>query len=161
KAIGIFDSGVGGLTVLAEIRKTLPYENIIYLGDTKNFPYGNRKKEEIIKFAEQNVKMLIEKQVKIIVIACGTATSQALDVLKKKFDNQIKGIIDPTVKYIEEKRYNQIGVIATEGNIRSGAWERKLKEKMPQIEVINKACPMLATIAEEGKAQSLEGRKVI
>ena len=160
-AIGIFDSGVGGLTVLAEIRKTLPYENIIYLGDTKNFPYGNRKKEEIIKFAEQNVKMLIEKQVKIIVIACGTATSQALDVLKKEFDIPIIGIIDPTVKYIEEKKYNQIGVIATEGTIRSGAWERKLKEKMPQIEVINKACPMLATIAEEGKAQSLEGRKVI
>ena len=160
-AIGIFDSGVGGLTVLAEIRKTLPYENLIYLGDTKNFPYGNRKKEEIIKFAEQNVKMLIEKQVKIIVIACGTATSQALDVLKKKFDIPIIGIIDPTVKYIDEKKYNQIGVIATEGTIRSGAWERKLKEKMPQIEVINKACPMLATIAEEGKAQSLEGRKVI
>lgn len=105
--------------------------------------------------------MLIEKQVKIIVIACGTATSQALDVLKKEFDIPIIGIIDPTVKYIEEKKYNQIGVIATEGTIRSGAWERKLKEKMPQIEVINKACPMLATIAEEGKAQSLEGRKVI
>ena len=161
KAIGIFDSGVGGLTVLAEIRKTLPNENIIYLGDTKNFPYGSKSKEEIIEFAIQNVKTLMEKQVKVIIIACGTATSQALDVLKQKFDIPIIGIIEPTVEYIKNKKYQEIGVIATEGTIRSGAWEQKLKEENPQINVINKACPMLATIAEEGKAQSAEGRKVI
>jgi len=161
KAIGIFDSGVGGLTVLAEIRKTLPNENIIYLGDTKNFPYGSKSKEEIIEFAIQNVKTLIEKQVKVIIIACGTATSQALDVLKQKFDIPIIGIIEPTVEYVKNQNYQDIGVIATEGTIRSGAWEQKLKEKMPDIKVTNKACPMLATIAEEGKAQSPEGRQVI
>lgn len=161
KAIGIFDSGVGGLTVLAEIRKALPNENIIYLGDTKNFPYGNRSKEEIIEFAIKNVETLIEKQAKIIVIACGTATSQALDTLKEKFDIPIIGIIEPTVGYIEQQKYKEVGVIATEGTIRSGAWEQKLKEKMPDIKVTNKACPMLATIAEEGKAQSPEGRRVI
>ena len=161
KAIGIFDSGVGGLTVLAEIRKILPNENIIYLGDTKNFPYGSKSKEEIIEFAIQNVKTLMEKQVKVIIIACGTATSQALDVLKQKFDIPIIGIIEPTVEYVKNKNYQEIGVIATEGTIRSGAWEQKLKEENPQINVINKACPMLATIAEEGKAQSAEGRKVI
>lgn len=161
RAIGIFDSGVGGLTVLAEIRKNLPNENIIYLGDTKNFPYGNRSKEEIIEFAIQNVETLIKKQVKIIVIACGTATSQALDVVKDKFNIPIIGIIEPTVEYIENQEYQEVGVIATEGTIRSGAWEQKLKEKMPEIKVTNKACPMLATIAEEGKAQSAEGRKVI
>lgn len=161
KAIGIFDSGVGGLTVLAEIRKTLPNENIIYLGDTKNFPYGNRSKEEIIEFAIQNVETLIEKQVKIIIIACGTATSQALETLKEKFDIPIIGIIEPTVEYVKEQNYEEIGVIATEGTIRSGAWKKNLKEEMPQINVTNKACPMLATIAEEGKAQSAEGRQVI
>ena len=161
RTIGIFDSGVGGLTVLAEIRKNLPNENIIYLGDTKNFPYGNRSKEEIIEFAIQNVETLIKKQVKIIVIACGTATSQALDVVKEKFDIPIIGIIEPTVEYIENQKYDELGVIATEGTIRSGAWEQKLKEKMPEIKVTNKACPMLATIAEEGKAQSPEGRQVI
>ena len=161
KAIGIFDSGVGGLTVLAEIRKTLPNENIIYLGDTKNFPYGNRTKEEIIEFAITNVEILIKKQVKIIVIACGTATSQALEILKEKFDIPIIGIIEPTTQYIKKQNYHEVGVIATEGTIRSGAWEQKLKEKIPEIQVINKACPMLATIAEEGKAQSTEGRKVI
>lgn len=161
KAIGIFDSGVGGLTVLAEIRKTLPNENVIYLGDTENFPYGNRTKEEIIEFAIKNVQILIETQVKIIVIACGTATSQALETLKEMFNIPIIGIIEPTVQYIKEQNYKEVGVIATEGTIRSGAWEQKLKEQMPEIQVTNKACPMLATIAEEGKAQSFEGRKVI
>lgn len=161
KAIGIFDSGVGGLTVLAEIRKNLPNENIIYLGDTKNFPYGSRSKEEIIEFATQNVEILIKKQVKVIVIACGTATSQALDEVRKKFAIPIIGIIEPTVEYIENQNYKEIGVIATEGTIRSGAWEQKLKEKMPKIEVTNKACPMLATIAEEGKARSAEGKEAI
>ena len=160
-AIGIFDSGVGGLTVLAEIRKALPNENIIYLGDTKNFPYGNRSKEEIIEFAIQNVETLIEMKVKVIIIACGTATSQALDILKEKFDIPIIGIIDPTVEYVKKQNYKEIGVIATEGTIRSGAWEQKIKEKNPEILVTNKACPMLATIAEEGKAQSVEGRQVI
>jgi len=161
KAIGIFDSGVGGLTVLSEIRKNLPNENIIYLGDTKNFPYGSRSEEEIIEFAIQNVETLTKKDVKVIVIACGTATSQALEILKQKFILPIIGIIEPTVQYIKEQNYKNVGVIATEGTIRSGAWEQKLKEKIPEINVTNKACPMLATIAEEGKAQSSEGRKVI
>ena len=161
KAIGIFDSGVGGLTVFEEIRKELPNENIIYLGDTKNFPYGNKTKEEIIEFAIKNTEMLINMGAKIIVIACGTATSQAIDVLKQKFSIPIIGIIEPTVEYIKEQNYKNVGVIATEGTIRSGAWEQKLKEKIPDINVINKACPMLATIAEEGKAKSEEGRRVI
>lgn len=161
KAIGIFDSGVGGLTVFEEIRKELPNENVIYLGDTKNFPYGNKTKEEIIEFAIKNTEMLINIGAKIIVIACGTATSQAIDVLKQKFSIPIIGIIKPTVEYIKEQNYKNVGVIATEGTIRSGAWEQKLKEKIPDINVINKACPMLATIAEEGKAKSEEGRRVI
>ena len=161
KAIGIFDSGVGGLTVFSEIRKNMPNENIIYLGDTKNFPYGNRSKEEIIKFAIENTETLINKGVKIIVIACGTATSQAIELLKEKFDIPIIGIIEPTVEYIKEQNIKEVGVIATEGTIRSGAWERNLKEKIKEIKVINKACPMLATIAEEGRAESKEGRAVI
>ena len=128
RAIGIFDSGVGGLTVFSEIRKNMPNENIIYLGDTKNFPYGNRSKEEIIEFAIENTKTLINKGVKVIVIACGTATSQAIDTLKEMFNIPIVGIIEPTVEYIKEKNIKQIGVIATEGTIRSGAWENKFKK---------------------------------
>lgn len=161
RPIGIFDSGVGGITVLKEIKEKLPEENIIYLGDTKNFPYGNKSKEDIIRFSIDNVQKLLKQNVKIIVIACGTATSQAIEVLKEKFDIPIIGIIKPTVKYIKNQKFDKVGVIATEGTIKNGAWERKLKEQIPNIQVINKACPMLATIAEEGKAKSKEGRKVI
>ncbi len=161
RPIGIFDSGVGGLTVLSEIKKKLPNENLIYLGDTKNFPYGNKSKEEIIDFAIQNTQKLIELEAKIIVIACGTATSLALDVLKSKFNIQIIGIIEPTVEYVNKQNINRIGVIATEGTIKSGAWEKELLKQNDKIEIISKACPMLATIAEEGRATSEEGRKVI
>lgn len=161
RPIGIFDSGVGGITVLKEIKKKLPKENIIYLGDTKNFPYGNKTKEEIIQFSIENVNKLLKYDVKLIVIACGTATSQSIDILKEKFSIPIIGIIEPTIKYVKQKDYKKVGVIATEGTIKNGAWEKKLKAEIPEIEVINKACPMLATIAEEGKAKRKEGRTVI
>ena len=159
--IGIFDSGVGGLTVLAEIRNKLPNENIIYLGDTANFPYGEKNKEDIIKFSRENVKKLLKHNAKIIVIACGTATSQAIDTLKKEFDIPIIGIIEPTVRYVKDKKIKKIGVIATEGTMRSNAWELALKKENSSMQVINKSCPMLATIAEEGRAMSNEGRQVI
>ena len=161
RPIGIFDSGVGGLTVLSEIKKQLPNENLIYLGDTKNFPYGSKTKEQIIEYAIQNTEKLIELGAKIIIIACGTATSQAIEILKQKFSVPIMGIIEPTVKYVKHENIHRIGVIATEGTIRSGAWEKTLKNAIENIEVINKACPMLATIAEEGRATSEEGRTVI
>ena len=161
KPIGIFDSGVGGLTVLSEIKKILPNENLIYLGDTKNFPYGNKTKEQIIELAIKNTEKLIDLDAKAIVIACGTATSQAIETLKEKFTLPIIGIIEPTVEYIKTQKINKIGVIATEGTIRSGAYERLLKQEIQNIEVINKACPMLATIAEEGRATSKEGKTVI
>ena len=161
RPIGIFDSGVGGLTVLSEIKKQLPNENLIYLGDTKNFPYGSKTKDQIVEFAIQNTEKLIELGAKIIVIACGTATSQAIEILNQKFNIPIIGIIEPTVEYVRRQNIHRIGVIATEGTIRSGAWEKSLKKKIENIEVVNKACPMLATIAEEGRATSEEGRAVI
>lgn len=161
RPIGIFDSGVGGLTVLSEIKKQLPNENLIYLGDTKNFPYGSKTKEQIIEFAIQNTEKLIKLGAKIIIIACGTATSQAIEVINEKFNVPIIGIIEPTVEYVKKQNIQRIGVIATEGTIRSGAWEKTLKRKIENTEVINKACPMLATIAEEGRATSEEGRAVI
>lgn len=161
QSIGIFDSGIGGLTVFKEIRKKLPNENIIYLGDTKNFPYGNKTKEEIIEYAIKNIEILLKYNVKIIVIACGTATSQAIDVLIDKFNIPIIGIIEPTVEYIIRKKIKEVGIIATEGTIRSNAWENKLKEQNSNIIVHNKACPKLADIAEKGNADSFEGRLAI
>ena len=161
KPIGIFDSGVGGLTVLAELQKQLKNENFIYLGDTLNFPYGNKSKDEIVTFSINNVKQLIKKDVKAIIIACGTATSQSIDVLKDTFSIPIIGIIEPTTKYVSQKHIQKIGVIATEGTIRSKAWEKALKTSIPGIEVISQACPMLAEIAEEGLAKSNVGREKI
>lgn len=154
RPIGIFDSGVGGLTVLAEIAKELPNEDLIYLGDTKNFPYGDKSKENIIKIAKKSVEFLISKNVKVIIIACGTATSQSLEELRKEFSVHILGIISPTIESIKENvKQNSksvIGVIATEGTIRSNKWEQELKEEIENITVINKACPLLAPMAEQG-----------
>ena len=102
-AIGVFDSGVGGMTVLKELMKTLPNENFVYFGDTKRFPYGSKSKETIIELTRKRIENLILKDVKLIVIACGTATSQALEEVKKMFSVPIIGIIEPTVKYLKQK----------------------------------------------------------
>lgn len=161
RAIGIFDSGIGGLTVLKELEKIMSNENFIYLGDTLNFPYGEKTKEEIIEFSRKNIEYLISQKVKMIIIACGTATSQSIDIMKKSFDIPIIGIIEPTVDYIKEKNIKKVGVMATTGTIRSNAWEEGLKQKIPQIKVINKACPLLANIAEEGKVTSKESINAI
>ena len=150
RPIGIFDSGVGGITVFSELVKALPNENMIYLGDTKQFPYGNKSKETIIELAKKNIEFLIEKDVKAIVIACGTATSQALEIVKRIFNVPIIGIIQPTVLSLKGEKINRIGVMGTTGTIRSGSWETEIKRAMPDVEVINKACPILAQIAEEG-----------
>ena len=161
KAIGVFDSGIGGLMVLKEIMRKIPNEKYVYLGDTKNFPYGEKNKENIIKYTKNNIKTLIKHDVKLIVIACGTATSQALDEVKNEFEVPIIGIIEPTVNYISTLGLNKIGVMATTGTIRSGAWEKAIKEKNPNMEVVNLACPVLANLAENEQADTKEGRKAI
>ncbi len=149
--IGIFDSGVGGLTVYKEIAKTLPNEDIIYLGDTKQFPYGNKSKETIIELTKKNIEFLINKEVDVIVIACGTATSQALEDVKHNYNIPIIGIIQPTIIELEKQpEIKNIGVIATTGTIRSNSWEKEIKKVLPDANVINKACPLLAQMAEEG-----------
>ena len=104
RPIGMFDSGVGGLTVLKEVIKQNPKENIIYLGDTKRFPYGSKSKETIIDLTKKGIEFFISKNVKAIIIACGTATSQALEEVQKQYDIPIIGIIDSTVEYIKENR---------------------------------------------------------
>lgn len=161
RPIGVFDSGIGGLTVLKELEETLKEENFIYLGDILNFPYGDKTKEEIISFSKSNIEYLISKNVKMIIIACGTATSQSLDEMRELFDIPIMGIIDPTVQYVKNMSIRKIGVIATTGTIGSGAWEKSLKKQIPDIEVVSNACPLLAGIAEEGKATSKESIEAV
>lgn len=154
RPIGIFDSGVGGMTVLSEIKKKFSNEDLIYLGDTKNFPYGDKSKETIIKMATKCVEFLIKNDVKLIIIACGTATSQSLEELRNIYKIPIIGIITPTIidikRNIRPDEKNVIGVIATEGTIRSGKWEEKLQEEIKNVIVVNKACPLLAPMAEQG-----------
>lgn len=152
RPIGVFDSGLGGLNVLKELRKELPDENFIYLGDTKRFPYGQKSAEAIIDISKQNVEFLISKNVKLVVIACGTATSQALNTLSGLYEVPIVGIIEPTVLNLKNRigDKKRIGVIATKGTIRSGAWEKKILEYIPDSVVTNEEAPLLATMAEEG-----------
>ena len=156
RIIGVFDSGVGGLTVLEEIKKAIPTEEYIYLKDTENFPYGEKSKEEIIKLTRNNIRKLIEKQAQLIVIACGTATSQALETVKKEFNIPIIGIIEPTVKSLTGLNLNKIGVMATTGTIRSGMWEKSIKKTFPEMEVVSQECPILASMAEEKNIYSKE-----
>ena len=156
RPIGIFDSGLGGITVLNELEKMMPNENYIYLGDTLNFPYGNKTKEEIIKFSDKNINFLFSQNVKMIIIACGTATSQALKIMQSKYDIYIEGIILPTVEYIKNYKIKKIGVMGTIGTIQNGAWENELKERILDIEVYNQACPLLAEYAENGKIKTNE-----
>lgn len=151
QSIGMFDSGVGGLTVYKEIKKAMPNEKIIYLGDTKNFPYGSKSKQSIIDLSKKNIDFLLEQNVKAIVIACGTATSQAIQEVQSIYKVPIIGIIQPTIEYIESKKVlKNIGVIATRGTIRSESWKVNLKKQIKDINVFNKECPLLAPMAEEG-----------
>jgi len=150
RAIGVFDSGVGGMTVCKEIIKNNPNENIVYLGDTKRFPYGSKSKESIIELTKNGVEFLIDKNVKEIVIACGTATSQALKEVKEIYNIPIIGIIDSTVKHIKNENLKNIGVMATVGTIRSDAWKNSILKEVPNAKIINKACALLAPMAEEG-----------
>lgn len=161
RPIGMFDSGVGGLTVYKEVKKNMPQEQIIYLGDTKRFPYGSKTKETIIELSKNNIEFLLKKNVKAIVIACGTATSQALDTVKEIYKIPIIGIIDPTVQYVKSKGIKKIGVIATRGTIKSGSWERNLKKADSSIEIQSKECPLLAPMAEEGWTENNIARLTI
>ena len=151
RPIGMFDSGVGGITIYKEVREKLPMEDIIYLGDTKRFPYGSKSKESIINLTKNGIEFLLRKNVKAVIIACGTATSQALEEVKKLYNIPIIGIIEPTVNYISSnKKIKKIGVVATSGTIKSNCWETSLLKVRPDLKIINKACPLLAPMAEEG-----------
>lgn len=148
RPIGMFDSGCGGLTVLKEFIKELPHEDFIYYGDTAHLPYGDKSKEKIIEYSEEIVKFLLQKDVKMIVIACGTASAMAYDYLKEKYSGvPIINIIEPTAKEVREK---EIGVIATKGTIKSKAWEKAIIKYHPETHITSVACPLLVPLIEEG-----------
>lgn len=149
--IGVFDSGVGGLTVAREIMRNLPKEDIVYFGDTARVPYGSKSKDNIIRYSRQIIHFLQTKGVKAIVIACNTASALALDAVKDEFNIPIIGVVEPGARAALEVTVNKkIGVIGTEATVRSAMYEKIIKEIAPEVSVIAKACPLFVPLVEEG-----------
>ena len=142
-AIGVFDSGVGGLTVTREIMRQLPNENVVYFGDTARVPYGSKSKNNIIRFSRQIIRFLKTKNVKAIVIACNTASALALETVQQEFDIPIIVVIVPGARAaVRETRNGQIGVLGTEATIKSETYTKEIRKLMPEAEVIGKPCPL-------------------
>lgn len=149
--IGVFDSGVGGLTVAKEIMKNLPTERITYFGDTARVPYGSKSRETILRYSRQIVKFLKEQEVKAIVVACNTASALALGELEKEIDIPIIGVVKAgAVIAAQATRNKRVGVIATESTINSGMYQDYIHALNPDIEVSGKACPLFVPLVEEG-----------
>lgn len=149
--IGVFDSGVGGLTVAREIMRQMPRERLIYFGDTARVPYGNKSQETVIRYSRQIIRFLMSKKVKAIVIACNTASAYALDTVEKDLDIPIIGVINAGAKTaVSATRNGKIGVIGTEGTINSGIYTEVMKHMKPDIEVTGKPCPLFVPLVEEG-----------
>lgn len=149
--IGIFDSGIGGLTVVKAVKKILPTEDIIYLGDTARLPYGTKSTDAIIQFSIEDTQFLVDRGAKYVVIACYSSASVALDAIRKKFSVPVMGVIQPGVrKAMQVAKTGKIGVIGTSLTIYSGAYEKAFKELGAQAEILGKACPLFVPLVEEG-----------
>lgn len=160
--IGVFDSGVGGLTVTREIMRQLPNENMVYFGDTARVPYGSKSKDNIIKYSRQIIRFLQTKNVKAIVIACNTASALALDVVKEETDIPVMGVIAPgAAAAVRVTKNKKIGVIGTEATIRSKMYSKVMREMLPGVEVVGKPCPLFVPIVEEGFAKHKIAEEVI
>ena len=151
KPIGIFDSGIGGLTVVREVSRQLPQENILYFGDTARVPYGSKSPKVVQLFARQDASFLYDKGVKSIIIACNTASAEAFDILRDNFDIPVIGVINPGARAASESTKNgKIGVIGTHGTISSGAYKKAIQDIDKAIEVTAAACPLFVPLVEEG-----------
>lgn len=151
QAIGIFDSGFGGLTVLKELRKVLPKEDLIYFGDTARIPYGTKSKETIIKYSKQNIRFLMRHHVKAIVVACNTASALALPEVADMFDIPLIGVVEPgATGAVRESKTGKIGVIGTTGTVRSGAYQEAIARLNPEAKIESTPCPLFVQIVEEG-----------
>ncbi len=149
--IGVFDSGVGGLTVAGQIRRLLPGEDLIYLGDTARVPYGTKSPETVVRFACEDARFLVGQGVKAVVVACNTASAWALAALEARFSVPVFGVIQPgALQALEKTRNLRIGVIGTNATIRSKAYERAILERNPEARVFTRSCPLLVPMVEEG-----------
>lgn len=160
--IGIFDSGVGGLTVVRFLFTNLPEERIIYFGDTAHVPYGSRTPEEIIAFGDEIVSFLMQFGVKAVVAACNTSSSVSLPYLQEKFSVPILGVLEPGVRAaLKVTRNKRVGVIATTATVNSGAYPRAFRRQDPEVEVFAQACPLFVPIVEAGKMETPEAWEAV
>ena len=151
KPIGIFDSGVGGLTVYKELKKTLPEERFLYLGDTARLPYGTKSAETIVKYSLQSGRFLLSQGVKLLVVACNTASSYAMEAMVEEFDVPVIGVIPSGVRRaLQTTRNGRVAVIATESTVASGSYQEMLKQGMPGAAVFAKSCPLFVPLVEDG-----------
>jgi glutamate racemase len=161
--IGLFDSGVGGLTVLAAMRQRMPYEDMLYLGDTARLPYGTKSPDTITRYALQATSRLVEHRIKLLVIACNTATSAALPALRRHFAPlPVIGVVEPgATAAVEHSRKGHIAVIATEATIGRGAYQEALQRLRPGIRITPQPCPLLVALAEEGWLEGRESEGIV
>ena len=151
RPIGVFDSGIGGLTVLKELLAHLPGESFVYFGDTARVPYGTKSGDTVRRFSRENVRLLLERGVKSVVVACNTASAEALQMLQREFDVPIVGVIEPGVRAaVEASGSGRIGVIGTAATVRSGAYQAGIQQLRAGAEVIAAPCPLFVPLAEEG-----------
>lgn len=155
RPIGVFDSGLGGLTCVREIMRIMPNEDIIYFGDTGRVPYGSRSSATIVKYVRQDINFLRRFDIKFIVIACGTASSAALPHITTEYDTDIIGVVDPASKMaVDATKNGVIGVLGTRGTINSGKYTEKIGNLNSEIKVISNACPMFVPVVENGYADT-------
>ena len=155
RPIGVFDSGLGGLTAVRTLRQILPAERLIYFGDTARVPYGGRSRETLLKYAAQDVHFLRSFDLKAILVACGTVSTTALEVLQQTNDVPILGVVDAACRRAAAATQNgRVGLIATQASVRSGAYEVRLKALAPEMTVLSRACPLLVPLVEAGRSRS-------
>ena len=162
RPIGVFDSGVGGLTVLKELRKQLPSETTVYLGDEARMPYGPRPQSEVLDFTRQAMRWFASHDCKLIVIACNTATSAALETVRDEVSLPVIGVVRPgAAAAVAASQRRAIGVLATVGTVRSGAYVRAVRDLDPFADCVQQACPKLVPLVEEGKAGTPEALEAV
>ncbi len=150
-AIGVFDSGIGGLTVVQALIEVLPHEHLIYLGDTGRYPYGTKSAETVRRYSLENAEFLIDKGIKLLVVACNTVSAVALDAVRAAVAIPVLGVIEPGARAaVTHTRNRKVGVIGTEVTIASGAYTQALKRLQPGLEIYTRACPLFVPLAEEG-----------
>lgn len=151
RPVGVFDSGIGGLTVVHEIIRQLPHESIVYFGDTARVPYGPKSPDTVCRYSREIAAFLGSQSVKAIVIACNTATAHALPALREEHSIPVIGVVEPGARAaLKASRGGHIGVIGTAGTVRSGAYERAIRELDPDVRVTARECPLLVPLVEEG-----------